>query len=134
MAKAELEVLLNKLRGRITGDSKFYATNRYGKTVISNYPLHKNPKSISANQRANSASFGELSKQVKAEMQDTDRLVYWQNLYDQYRKLANKNLPKANAQFFDIDPNTTPLDKQKYYKTLRGFIIAQLRNRAANCR
>ena len=127
MAKAELEVILNKLRGRITGDSKFYATNRYGKTVISNYPLHKNPKSISENQRANSASFGQRSKQAKLEMSDPDRLVYWQNLYDQYRKLANKNLAKANAQFFAVDPNTTPLDKQKYYKTLRGFIIAQLR-------
>lgn len=127
MAKAELDILLDKLSGRLKGDSKFYSTHRYGKTVISNYPLHKNPKSITANQRANSVSFGEISKQAKQEMSNPDRLAYWQNMYDQYRKLADKNLAKANAQFFNIDPKTTPLDKQKYYKTLRGFIIGQLR-------
>lgn len=120
MAKAELDILLNKLQGRLTGDSEFYVTNRYGKTVISNYPLHKNPKSLSANQRATFAAFGEISRQAKAEMQNPARLAYWQNMYDQYRKLADKNLPKANTQFFG-----TPSDK--YYKTLRGFIIAQLR-------
>ena len=119
MAKAELDILLNKLQGRLTGDSEFYVTNRYGRTVISNYPLHKNPKNISANQRATFAAFGEISKQAKAELQDAERLVYWQNLYDQYRKLANKNLAKANADFFG-----TPSDK--YYSTLRGFIIGQL--------
>ena len=127
MAKAELDILLDKLSGRLTGDSKFYTTHRYGRTIISNYPLHKDPKSITANQRANSASFGELSKQCKAEMQNPDRLAYWQNMYDHYCQLANKNLAKANAQFFNIDPNTTPPAKPKYYKTLRGFIIAQLR-------
>ncbi len=120
MAKAELDILLNKLQGRLTGDSEFYVTNRYGKTVISNYPLHKNPKSLSANQRATFAAFGEISKQAKQEMSDPARLAYWQDRYDAYTKLANKNLAKANTQFFG-----TPSDK--YYKTLRGFIIAQLR-------
>lgn len=120
MAKAELSIILDKLSGRFTGDSKFYTTHRYGKTVISNYPLHKDPKSITANQRANTASFGELSKQAKAELQDPDRLASWQDLYAQYTRLANKNLAKANTQFFG-----KPSDK--YYKTLRGFIIGQLR-------
>lgn len=127
MAKAQLDILLDKLSGRLTGDSKFYTTHRYGRTIISNYPMHKDPKSITANQRANSASFGEISRQAKTEMQNPARLAYWQNKYDQYRKLADKNLPKANTQFFNIDPNTTPPAEQKYYKTLRGFIIAQLR-------
>ena len=126
MAKAELDILLNKLQGRLTGDSQFYVTNRYGKTVISNYPMHKDPKKISAQQRANSSAFGQASKQVKLELSDPERLAYWQDQYAQYTKLANKNLSRANAQFFDIDPNTTPPAKQKYYSTLRGFIIAQL--------
>ena len=129
MAKAELDILLDKLSGRFKGDSKFYSTHRYGRTIISNYPLHKDPKSITANQRANSASFGELSKRAKAEMQNSERLAYWTKLYEAYKKVANKNLPKANAEFFNIDPQTTPLDKQKYYKTLRGFIIGQLRKK-----
>ena len=127
MAKAQLDILLDTLSGRLTGNSQFYTTHRYGRTIISNYPLHKDPKSISANQRANSASFGELSKRAKAEMSNPDRLAYWQNIYDHYRQLANKSLARANARFFGIDPETTPPAKQKYYKTLRGFIIAQLR-------
>ena len=126
MAKAKLDILLDDLNGRLKGSSEFYVTNRYGKTVISNYPLHRDPKKISAKQHANSSTFGQLSTQAKLEMSDPARLAYWQERYDAYTKTANKNLPKANAQFFNIDPITTPPSKQKYYQTLRGFIIAQL--------
>lgn len=126
MAKAELDILLDKLSGRLTGDSKFYTTHRHGKTVISNYPLHRDPKKISVTQRANSSSFGGTVKLCKAEMNNPERLAYWQEQYAAYTKLVNKNLAKANAQFFGIDPNTTPPAKQKYYTTLRGFIIGQL--------
>ncbi len=87
MAKAELDILLNKLQGRLTGHSEFYVTNRHGKTVISNYPLHKNKK-----------------------------------------KLANKNLNRANRRFFG--DNSTAATQDKFYSTLRGFIIAQLRKEA----
>ena len=127
MAKAELDVLLNKLTGRLKGDSKFYTTHRYGKTIISNYPLRRDPKKTTDSQRANITSFGERSKQAVLEKKDPERLAYWTERYEEYKKAANKNLAKANAQFFNIDPNTTPLDKQRYYKTLRGFIIGQLR-------
>ena len=124
MAKAELDILLNKLQGRLTGSSEFYVTNRYGKTVISNYPMHKDPKKISAQQRANSSTFGQAAKQAKLELADPERLAYWQDQYAQYTKLANKNLNRANTQFFG--ENSTAFIKQKYYSTLRGFIIAQL--------
>ena len=126
MAKAELDILLDKLSGRLTGDSKFYTTHRHGKTVISNYPLHRDPKKISTTQHANSSSFGGTVKLCKAEMNDPERLAYWQEQYAAYTKMASKHLAKANAQFFGIDPNTTPPSKQKYYTTLRGFIIGQL--------
>lgn len=126
MAKAKLDILLDDLNGRLTGDSEFYVSNRYGKTVISNYPLHRDPKKISAKQRSNSAAFGELSKQAKLEMSDPARLAFWQDRYAAYTKAANKSLAHANAQFFNIDPITTPSSKQKFYLTLRGFIIASL--------
>ena len=128
MAKAELDILLNKLRGRITGDSDFYATHRNGKTIISNYPKHRDPKKISATQHANSSAFGQAVKQCKAEMSAPDRLAYWQQQYDLYVQLAEKSLARANNRFFGIDPNTTLPSRQKYYSTLRGFIIAQLYN------
>lgn len=82
MAKAELDILLDKLQGRLTGDSKFYATHRYGKTVISNYPLHKDPKVISAQQKANSSTFAKASKLAKLELSDPARQAYWQDRYD----------------------------------------------------
>ena len=126
MAKAELDILLDKLSGRLTGDSKFYTTHRHGKTVVSNYPLHRDPKKISATQRANSSTFGEAVKQCKVEMNNPARLAYWQEQYAAYTKLADKSLSRANAQFFGIDPNTTLPSKQKYYTTLRGFVIGQL--------
>jgi hypothetical protein len=122
MAKAELEILLNKLQGRITGSSKFYATNRYGRTVISNYPLHRNPKDLSAVQRATFSAFGECSKQAKAELSDPARHDYWQTQYDQYKRLANKNLNKANTIFFG--PESPAVVQNKFYKTLRGFVMA----------
>lgn len=126
MAKAELDILLDKLSGRLTGDSKFYTTHRYGRTIISNYPKHKDPKSITSSQRANSSGFGQRSTQAKQELDDPVRNEYWQDIYDQYKRLANKDLKKANTQFFG--PNSPAVQKDKYYKTLRGFVIAQLAN------
>ncbi len=126
MAQAELDILLNKLSDRLTGDSKFYTTHRHGKTVVSNYPLHRDQKKVTTLQQAQSDAFGKAVKLCKAEMTKPERLTYWQEQYTQYTKLANRSLPRANAQFFGIDPNTTPQSKQKYYSTLRGFIIAQL--------
>ena len=126
MAKAELDILLDKLSGRLTGDSKFYTTHRYGRTIISNYPKRKDPKSINPSQRANSSGFGQRSTQAKQELDDPIRNEYWQDIYDQYKRLANKDLKKANTQFFG--PNSPTVQKDKYYKTLRGFVIAQLAN------
>ena len=116
--------MLDKLSGRLTGDSEFYATHRYGRTVISNYPKHKDPKSITPSQRANSSGFGQRSTQAKQELDNPVRHAYWQNLYDQYKRLANKDIKKANTQFFG--PNSPAVIKDKYYETLRGFVIAQL--------
>lgn len=127
MAKAELDILLNKLRGRLTGDSQFYTTHRHGKTIISNYPLHRDPKKTTEGQRANSDAFGQAVKQCKAEMNDPERLAFWTARYTAYKKAANKNLAKANAEFFGATAGVPNVPKDKYYETLRGFIIGQLR-------
>lgn len=70
-------------------------------------------------------AFAEAVKQCKVEMSDPARLAYWQEQYAEYRKLANKNLNRANRRFFG--ENSTAAAKDKFYSTLRGFIIAQLR-------
>lgn len=71
------------------------------------------------------SAFAEAVKQCKVEMSDSDRLAYWQTQYAEYKKLAAKNLNRANRRFFGEESNAAV--KGKYYSTLRGFIIAQLR-------
>ncbi len=71
------------------------------------------------------SAFAEAVKQCKAEMSDSDRLAYWQTQYAEYKKLAAKNLNRANRRFFGEESNAAV--QGKYYSTLRGFIIAQLR-------
>ena len=129
MAKVDLDILLSKLQGRLSGDSKFYAMHRHGRTVISNYPKHKDPKVISAQQKANSSAFALVSKQAKLELSDPSRQAFWQEQYDQYQRLADRSLKKANTQFFGSDSPAVIRDKR--YTTLRGFLIAQLSNRPA---
>lgn len=74
------------------------------------------------------SAFAEAVKQCKAEMGDSARLAYWQEQYAEYKQLANKNLNRANRRFFG--ENSTAAAQDKFYSTLRGFIIAQLRKEA----
>jgi hypothetical protein len=73
-------------------------------------------------------AFAEAVKQCKVEMGEAERLAYWQEQYAEYKKLANKNLSRANRRFFG--DNSTAAAQDKFYSTLRGFIIAQLRKEA----
>ena len=127
MAQAELNITIDKLSGKIYGDSDVYIAHRYGKTVISHYPRHRDPKNITPHQRELSVAFGQVSKQAKAEMSDPVRHAYWQARYDEYRRLAAENLAKANAEFFGETNGVPNVPADKYYVTLRGFVIGQLR-------
>ena len=127
MARAELTPLLDKMSGRTTGTSRFYTTHRHGKTIISNYPLHRNPKHTTDGQRANSNTFGQAVRQCKEDMNDAERLAYWTERYEDYKKAANRHLAKANVQFFGATDSRPNVPADKYYVTLRGFIIGQLR-------
>ena len=106
MAQAELNITIDKLSGKIYGNSDVYIANRNGKTVISHYPKHRDPNSLTQHQRDLNTSFAQLSKQAKLELTDPDKRAVWQQRYDEYK--ANYN------------------SKDKYYFTLRGFVIAQL--------
>ena len=76
------------------------------------------------------STFSQAVKQCKSEMSDPERLAYWQDRYNQYTKAANKHLARANAKFIgtpassSASANTRSSDK--YYSTLRGFIIASI--------
>lgn len=123
MAKAELEIPFSSIRGRISHDSATYVTTRYGQTVISNYPKHRDPKKITPRQRELNTAFAQAVAQTKAELADPVRRAYWQNLFDQHKKsTANKtNTGPTAAPSHLIGPTSHPT-----YKTLRGFTLAQL--------
>lgn len=101
MAKADLEVPFAGIHGRIGHDSEIYYTQRYGRTVVSNYPKHRNPKTISDHQKALNANFQTAVQRAGAELSDPVRRTHWQTLFDQ-----QPAPPK--------------------YKVLRNFVIAQL--------
>ena len=101
MAKAELEYPFNSVSGKLSKDSEMYFTQRFGETVVSNYPKHKDPKKITAHQHNLNNNFRQAVTQATAELTDPDRKAYW--------------LEQFNAQ-----------KEPKKYKTLRGFVIAEL--------
>lgn len=60
-------------------------------------------------------------------MSDPERLAYWTERYEAYKKAANKNLAKANGQFFGVTNGVPNVPADKYYTTPRSLIIGQLR-------
>ena len=65
------------------------------------------------------STFSKAVSLCKKEMTDPDCLAYWQDRYLQYRKAANKHVGRANSKFLGTISD-------KFYSTLRGFIIASL--------
>ena len=107
MAQAELNIAIDKMSGKIYGDSDVYIAHRYGKTVISHYPKHRDTSTFTPHQRDLNASFAQISKQAKLELTEPDKRAAWQQRYDEF---------KANYR-----------PSEKYYFTLRGFVIALLK-------
>lgn len=172
MAKATLEVPFSSISGRLSGESEMYVTTRFGETVISTYPKHRDPKKITAHQRALNANFAQAVAQAKVELSDPIRRAYWQDRFTQYQRnpaaytsasasasaasvSASSALSAPSASFSVSEATadktlsdktaTTPTNKPAVqstpthsallqpaptqypcYKTLRGFLIAQL--------
>ena len=104
--------------GKLSKKERIVMRTRFGKTYAYAYC---NPYTgpISENRKPIINAFSQAVKQCKAEMADPERLAYWQDRYAQYAKLARRNPVKANAKFVGTSTD-------KYYLTLRGFIIASL--------
>lgn len=168
MAKATLEVPFSSISGRLSGESEMYVTTRFGETVISTYPKHRDPKKITAHQRALNANFAQAVAQAKVELSDPIRRAYWQEQFTQYQRnpaaytsasaFASASAPSVSFSVSEATADktlsgetvTTPTNKPALqpaptqptpmhsapmqpvstqyprYKTLRGFLIAQL--------
>lgn len=118
MAKIELATPFDEMSGKLSSTEHIVMRTRYGRTHA--YAI-RNPFTgpFSENQQTVINAFSQAVKQCKSEMSDPERLAYWQDRYTKYTKLARRNTAKANEQFIGTKTD-------KYYVSLRGFIIATL--------
>ena len=118
MAKVEPALPFDHFSGKLSSKERIVMRTRNGRThayaILNPYtgPLAESRK------RAIS-TFSQAVTLCKAEMSDFERLSYWQDRYTQYCKLANRHTARANAKFLGTSSD-------KFYSTLRGFIIASL--------
>ncbi len=104
------KVKLNKKYKEYTGamppnEHRFYLTNRFGKTIISHCPEHRDPKAITDKQRQAFQLIKEASTKADADLLDPIK-------HDEWLRKWHESFAHPRA---------------KQYKTLRGFVIASYR-------
>ena len=109
MGKAKLEVPFSEITGRLDRESETYYATRLGETVVSHYPKHKDPKKITAPQRAQQSAFQQAVALAQTELADPQRKAYWLTKFNEQKRTANKP-----------------------YKLLRNFVIAELTKHKKN--
>ena len=118
MAHVEPALPFDHFSGKLSRNERIVMRTRYGRTHAYAY-RHPYKGPISENRKPIINAFTQASKQCKLEMADPERLAYWQERYVQYDKQAKRNPAKANERFIGTKTD-------KYYVSLRGFIIASL--------
>ena len=118
MAHVEPALAFDNFSGKLSRKERIVMRTRNGKTHA--YAImHPYQGPISENRKPIINAFSEAVAQCKTEMTDPERLAFWQDRYALYSKIAKRNTTKANAQFIGAHTD-------KYYSTLRGFVIASL--------
>ena len=106
MAKATLNKKFKNYTGKLPPNGhRFYLTNRFGQEIISHMPEHRDPDSVTEAQRHAFQLIKEASAKADAELQDPIK-------HDEWLKKWHESLSDHRA---------------KHYKTLRGFVIAHIR-------
>jgi hypothetical protein len=118
MAKIELATPFDEMSGKLSSREHIVMRTRFGRTEAYAY-RHPYTGPVSENRKPVIKAFSDAVAQCKTEMSDPERLAYWKDRYALYNKLAKRNPAKANLQFIGTRTD-------KYYLTLRGFIIASL--------
>lgn len=118
MAHVEPALAFDNFSGKLSRKERIVMRTRNGRTHA--YAI-MNPYTgpISEKRKPIISAFSQAVAQCKVEMTDPERLAFWQDRYAQYAKQARRNPSRANARFIGTDTD-------KYYSTLRGFIIASL--------
>jgi len=106
MGKVKLDKKFKDYTGAVPPNGhRIYLTKRFGETVMSHCPEHRDPNAITENQRQAFQLIKEASAKADADLRDPAKHDEWLHLW--HKSLAN---PHA-----------------KQYKTLRGFVIASYR-------
>ena len=118
MAKVEPALPFDHFSGKLSRKERIVLRTRNGRTHA--YAI-TNPYSgpLAESRKRAISTFSQAVTLCKSEMLDQERLDYWQDRYIQYCKAANKHVTRANAKFLGRTSD-------KFYSTLRGFIIASL--------
>lgn len=110
MAKVKLNKKFEKYTGTPPPNgSRLYLTERYGETIMSHYPINRDPDTISDKQRVSMNQMSQARAVADAELKDPVKHEEW--LKKWHESLATEGLQ---------------------YKTLRGFTIAQVRKDQQN--
>ena len=129
MAKVEPALPFDHFNGKLSSKERIVMRTRNGRTHA--YAI-QNPYTgpLAESRKRAISTFSEAVRLCKTEMSDSDRLAYWQDRYLQYRKAANKHVARANAKFLGTPASSSDSastrSSDKFYSTLRGFIIASL--------
>ena len=132
MASVQPSLPFDHFSGKLSRKERIVMRTRNGRTHA--YAI-TNPYTgpLAESRKRAISTFSEAVRLCKMEMSDSNRLVYWQDRYIQYRKAANKHVARANTKFLGT-PSTAQSNasdqpqkpNDKFYSTLRGFIIASL--------
>lgn len=113
MAKATLNKKFKKYTGLVPpNDHRMYLTNRFGEEVISHCPEHRDPDSITPAQRQAFQLIKQASALADADLRDPVKHDAWLHKWHEHSALCASHSPHR---------------PKKPYKTLRGFVIAQIR-------
>jgi len=129
MAKVQPALSFDHFSGKLSSKERIVMRTRNGRTHA--YAI-MNPYTgpLAESRKRAISTFSEAVRQCKLEMSDPDRLAWWQDRYIQYRKAANKHVARANARFLGTPASSSASaptrSSDKFYTTLRGFIIASL--------
>jgi len=105
MGRVTLDEKFKKYTGALPPNGhRFYLTNRYGQTIISHCPTSRDPLTRTDKQKASSSDLSQATALADAEINDPVKHDQWLHKWHEAITIGGKN-----------------------YKTLRGFVIAEMR-------
>lgn len=105
MGRVTLDEKFKKYTGALPPNGhRFYLTNRYGQTIISHCPKQRDRSTITDKQIASSSDLTQATALADTELKDPIKHDEWLHKWHEAITIGGKN-----------------------YKTLRGFVIAEMR-------